>query len=59
MKKALLRLVAASLAATALVGCGSGTSTPIAPDVKEPDNRNVSGAEILKRKLGTDSQKNP
>jgi hypothetical protein len=55
MKKALLAL----FTAMALAGCGSGTSTPIAPDVKEPDNRNVSGAEILKRKLGSDSQKTP
>ncbi len=58
MKKALLGIFLAALGAM-LVGCGSSTSVPVAPDVKEPDNRNVSGAEILKRKLGTDAPKTP
>lgn len=46
MKRALLGLVLAAL----IGGCGSSTSTTIAPDVKEPDNRGKSGDEILKLK---------
>ena len=40
------------------MGCGDKPSTALAPDVKEPDNRNVSGAEILRRKQAADAQSN-
>lgn len=58
MRRALLLLALAALGATGavvLTGCGDKPSTPIAPDVKEPDNRNLSGEEILRRKQAADA----
>ena len=57
MRRVLLGVVLASFATALLAGCDPAPSTPIAPAVKEPDNRNVSGDEILRRKLAGDSQK--
>lgn len=43
------------LVAPLFAGCGDKPSTPLAPDVREPDNRNLSGEEILRRKKAADA----
>lgn len=57
MRRALLALFLASLGIGMLGGCSTQPSTKLAPDVKEPDNRNVSGEEILRRKLAADGKR--
>ena len=59
MVRALVGIALALLTLAALAGCGSAPSVPIAPDVKEPDNRNVSGAEILRRKQASEAGSAP
>jgi hypothetical protein len=49
MNKTSLSLGLAFLA-LAMVGCGSSTSTELAPDVKEPTTQNMSKDDILKMK---------
>lgn len=56
MKMRWLSLFVATVATGMIVGCSSQPSVHIAPDVKEPDNRNVSGEEILRRKQAADAQ---
>ncbi|GEM_PF-4237999 len=57
MRKSILALAVASLAAGFVAGCGDKPSTPIAPDVKEPNTSGMSKEDILRMKQGGEPTK--